>query len=165
MLRPASHTDLFRVTWRGLPHPGRPCLARRSTVHSRPASERSSDPLLTKLMSPLQLYFLVVACSFQYIIVLLSLSPADLFSMFNRVWRKGPEGREVACSRALTGPLALVRHYVQVCCSRNLTGLYRSWRTPRKIHVRINRAARIYLSRLPPPSQCAVTHCLRAHVS
>ena len=138
--KPRKPADSFRVTWRGLPPPGRPCLAKGQIVHSKPASERCCDHLLTKLMSPLQLYFLAVACSFQYTIRLLSRSPADLFSRFNRVWRKGPGGREVACSRGLTGPLAFVRHHVQVCCSRSLTGLYTSWRTPRKTHVRIDRA-------------------------
>ena len=44
------------------------------------------DPLLTKLMSPIQLYFLAVACVFQYMFLLLPLP-------------------QVTCSRSLTGPV------------------------------------------------------------
>ena len=37
--------------------------------------------------------------------------PGCLFSKFNRVWGRGPSGREVTCARSLTGPLVDRRNY------------------------------------------------------
>ncbi len=64
----------------------RPSMSCKGRVAgSKPASLRRCDPLLTKLMSSLQLYFLAVACVFQSIAL-----PSSL--------------PQVACSRGLTGP-------------------------------------------------------------
>jgi hypothetical protein len=122
-------------------------------------------PLLTKLMSPYPVVFppgdLFRSVYHPPPFPL----PAGLFLKFNRVWRKGLGGREVACSRSLTGPLAFVRSSMQGSCSRSLTVLYMLLRTPRKEHIRINRAVWSYLLRFRRPSQHARTCHLRVRVS
>jgi hypothetical protein len=151
---PRVPPDSFRVTRRGLPHPGRPCLAREPWPSPSPQARPRCDPSLTKLMSPRPLYFSAVTCSFRCIFLLLSHAAGDLFSRFNRAGDTGPGGREVACSRSLTGPHAgrPPPRDGDLFSRFNRAARVAGYR-PKRIHVRINRVAGTYRRKFRPPSR------------